>query len=87
MQTAPQPTRYGTYCHLPERKPTINRAMKLLELTTKPRDRQQLRDRMTGWRHGSDGPWGAGCSSSEEAAAIYQCHDAYIWLRAQLPVS
>lgn len=83
--TAPQPTRYGTHWHLPARKPTIAQALRLLELPTKPRSRRHLRERMEGWRHGSEGPWGCSIATTEEAKAWHECHDAYIWLRAQLP--
>ena len=82
---APQPTKYGSFWHLPDRKPTITRAMRLLELTTKPRNRQQLRDRLAGWRHGSDGPWGSACGTVDEWVAVQRCRDAYVWLAAQLP--
>ena len=83
--TAPQPTRYGTCWHLPARKPTIARALQLLELPGKPRNRQQLRERMRGWRHGPEGPWGAACGTVDEWVAVQRCSDAYVWLRAQLP--
>lgn len=82
---APQPTKNGTLWHLPARKPTIAQALRLLELKTKPQNRQELRERMTGWRHGPEGPWGCACGSVDEWIAVQQCRDAYIWLRAQLP--
>ena len=73
--------------HLPDRKPTITRAMRLLELATKPRNRQQLRELMTGWRHGSEGSWGSACATVDEWVAVQQCRDAYLWLAAQLPAA
>ena len=81
------PTKHHTAWHLPDRKPTITRAMRLLELATKPRNRQQLRERMAGWRHGSDGPWGSACGTVDEWVAVQQCRDAYLWLAAQLPAA
>jgi len=86
-ETTPQPTRYGTAWHLPARKPTIARALRLLELPAKPRHRQQLRERMHRWRHGSEGPWGAACGWPDEWVAVQQARDAYIWLAAQLEVA
>lgn len=85
MSAAPQPTRYGTCWHLPGRKPTIKRALQLLELRSKPSSRQQLRMLMTGWRSGPEGPWGAACGTVDEWIAVQQCSDAYLWLAAQLP--
>jgi hypothetical protein len=81
---APQPTRYGTCWHLPDRKPTIARALRLLELPSKPRSRQALRDRMKGWHHGPEGPWCASCGTVGEWIAVQQARDAYAWLSAQL---
>ena len=85
MRTAaPQPPRYGTLWHLPDRRPTIARALRLLELPSKPRSRKALRDRMQGWRHGPEGPWGASCGTVSEWIAVQQARDAYAWLAAQL---
>lgn len=83
---APLPTRYGTCWHLPNRKPTITRALRLLELRTKPCSVQALRKQMQGWRHGSEGPWSACCGSIDEWVACQQARDAYLWLTAQLEV-
>lgn len=80
----PRPTRYGTHWHLPARKPTIVRALQLLELRSKPRNRQQLEQRMQGWRHGTEGPWGAACGNTDEWIAVQRARDAYMWLAAQL---
>jgi hypothetical protein len=83
--TAPHPTKYGTHWHHPARKPTIAQALRLLELRTLPRDREALRVRMKGWRHGPEGPWGASCGTVDEWVKVQECRDAYLWLRAQLP--
>jgi hypothetical protein len=84
---ATQPTQHQSCWQLPDRKPTITRAMRLLELTTKPRNQQQLRDRMAGWRRTSDGAWGAACGTVDEWVAVQRCRAAYVWLRAQLPAA
>lgn len=84
MSTPPLPTRFGTCWHLPGKKPTIAKALRLLELRTKPRNRQQLRERMRGWRSGPEGPWGAACGTVDEWVAVQEAHDAYTWLAAQL---
>lgn len=84
MVAAPEPTRYGSSWHLPDRKPTITRALRLLELPAKPRNRHQLRERLQGWRHGPEGAWGAACGCVDEWVAVQHCRDAYIWLAAQL---
>lgn len=78
------PTRYRTAWHLPNRKPTITRALQLLDLPGKPRNPQQLRERMKGWRFGPEGPWGASCGTVDEWVAVQQARDAYLWLAAQL---
>lgn len=83
--TAPQPTHYGTAWYMPSKKATIVRALQLLELRTKPRDRQQLRQWMQGWRSGPEGPWGAACGTVDEWITVQEAHDAYLWLAAQLP--
>lgn len=82
---SPTPTRYGTAWHLPARKPTITRALQLLELSSRPSSRLQLRERLQGWRNGPEGPWGASCGSPEEWVQVQSCRDAYLWLAAQLP--
>ena len=84
MASAPQPTRYSTCWHLPDRKPTIAKALRLLGLNSKPRDRQALRDRLNGWRSGPEGPWGASCGTVDEWVEVQKCRDAYAWLSAQL---
>lgn len=83
--TISTPTLHGTAWHLPSRKPTIARALQLLELSRRPSNRRQLRERMQGWRSGPEGPWGASCGSPEEWVQVQRCRDAYLWLAAQLP--
>lgn len=84
MAMAAQPTRHDTIWHLPARKPTITRALQLLELPAAPRTREELRNRMNGWRSGTEGPWGASCGTVDEWVEAQRCRDAYVWLSAQL---
>ena len=76
---------YGTGWYLPDRKPTIAKAMRLLELKRKPVNRQELRQQMSGWRSSNDAPWGIDCGSVDEWISVKCCRDAYLWLAAQLP--
>jgi len=85
LMHAPQPSRYGTCWNLPNRTPTIARAMQLLELRSKPRSRQELQQQLRRWCHGSEGPWGAACGTVDEWIAVQNARDAYAWLWAQLP--
>lgn len=86
MKSAPQPSLYGTIWYLPDKKRTIKKAMQLLELRRKPKDKHELRQLMTCWRSGPEGPWGCSCGTVDEWIAVMKAKDAYLWLLAQVGV-